>query len=322
MTFSRREFGRRAFGIVPAALVGGRRPSAAAAAQAKPDSLVAGVQIGLNVPFNFGSNTMSADEVLARCLRLGVSAVELRAQPVEAFLGVSPALVAAAAGRSGRGPRTTAEVAAEEEAAATLRQWRIGVPMRRVRAFRRRFEEAGVRIEIVKFDGIYRRADDELDYCFELARNLGARAISCEIDGAETKRLGQVADRHRLMVGYHGHAETTPAHWIEAFGQARYNGANVDIGHFVAGNNLSPIPFLIDHHERVTHIHIKDRRRKNGPNVPFGHGDTPIVETLRLIRDRRWPIQATIEFEYPIPPESDRMVEIAKCIEYCRRALS
>jgi hypothetical protein len=59
-----------------------------------------------------------------------------------------------------------------------------------------------------------------------------------------------------------------------------------------------------------------------GPNVPFGEGDTPIVETLQLIRDNRWNIQATIEFEYEVPAGSDRMKEIAKCVEYCRKALA
>jgi hypothetical protein len=66
---------------------------------------------------------------------------------------------------------------------------------------------------------------------------------------------------------------------------------------------------------------VKDRKMHNGPNVPFGEGDTPIVEVLHLLRDQKWNIQATIEFEYPIPAGSDRMTEIGKCVEYCRKAL-
>ena len=177
-------------------------------------------------------------------------------------------------------------------------------------------------IEIVKYDGIYNMADAEVDYCFNLARTLGARAISCEIDAKHTQRIGQFADKHKLMVGYHGHAATTPEHWETAFSQARYNGANLDLGHFVAGNNTSPVPFLKQHHARITHVHVKDRKMKEGAVTPFGEGDTPIVEALRLIRDNKWPIQATIEFEYPVPAGSDRMAEIAKTIEYCRKALA
>jgi len=123
------------------------------------------------------------------------------------------------------------------------------------------------------------------------------------------------------MVGYHGHTKVTPAIWEEAFAYAKHNGANLDLGHFVAGNNTSPIPFLKQHHDRITHIHVKDRKLHEGPNVPFGQGDTPIKEALQVIRDNKWNIQATIEFEYPVPEGSDRMKEIAKCVEYCREAL-
>ena len=153
---------------------------------------------------------------------------------------------------------------------------------------------------------------------------LGARAISSEIskDEEDLKRLGKFADKHAFMVGYHGHATTTPEHWEKAFSFAKYNGANVDLGHFVAGNNTSPVPFIKKHHARITHIHLKDRKLQNGPNMPFGEGDTPIAEVLRLIRDNKWKIQATIEFEYKVPAGSDRMTEIARALKYCRDALA
>jgi len=94
----------------------------------------------------------------------------------------------------------------------------------------------------------------------------------------------------------------TPAHWERAFALSPRNAANVDIGHFIAGNNYSPVPFIKQYPERITHVHIKDKKLHLGPNVPFGQGDTPIVEVLRLIRDHHWNMQATIEFEYPVPP--------------------
>lgn len=283
----------------------------------KPHSRVAGVQIGLNVPYSFGSNTLSGEETLQRCVQLGISGVELRSQPVEAFLGVPMDLVKAGAVRN----PTPEQAAARKAALEGLRKWRVSAPLGTVAEFRRKYEDAGVRIEILKFDGMYVREDDEVDYCFELAKAVGARAISCEISVKDTRRIGQFADRHRLMVGYHGHAETGPADWETAFGFAKHNGANLDIGHFVAGHNTSPVPFLKQHHARITHIHVKDRKMNQGPNTPFGEGDTPIKEVLQVIRDNNWPIQATIEFEYPVPAGSDRMAEIGKCIQYCKDAL-
>ena len=302
MEMTRRELAKLALSGLPATGLLAIPPVARAQRAVKPNSKVAGVQIGLNVPYNFGGRDMPADEVLDRCLKLGVNAVEMRSQPVESFLA---------------SPASDGKKATPEE----MRKWRAAVSMDRVRAFRKKFEDAGVLIEIVKYDGIYTMADEEVDYCFTLARTLGAKAISCEIDVKHTQRIGTFADKHKLMAGYHGHATTTPAHWEAAFAQARYNGANLDLGHFLAGNNTSPVPFLKQHHARITHVHVKDRKLKDGPNVPFGEGDTPITEALQVLRDNKWPIQATIEFEYPVPPGSDRMAELAKCVAYCRRAL-
>jgi len=317
MSITRREFGRLAIAAIPAVSFLPEIGRSATSSAQRPDSTIAGVQIGLNVPYSFGNNAMDADEVLQKCVQLGVSALELRSQPVEGFLGVPADLLARSSGRASTPDADAAKKAALER----LRTWRVGVSMDKVKSFRKKYADAGVRIEIVKFDAIYARPDDEVDYCFELAKALGARAISCEISVPETKRLGQFADKHGLMVGYHGHTETGPKDWETAFGYAAHNGANLDIGHFVAGNHGSPIPFLTEHHDRITHIHVKDRKANNGPNVPLGQGDTPVTEVLRLVRERRWPIQATIEFEYPIPSGSDRMTEIAKCVKYCEDAL-
>lgn len=313
--YSRREFAKLAIAALPMtgtlSLINGLQ---AADGKGKPDSKVAGVQIGLNVPYSFSNAQMSGEDVLKNCLELGLSAVELRTQPVETFLGASPDLIFPKKG----------DAAATKANTEELKKWRGAVSMDRVGEFRRKYESAGVKIEIVKVDGLFKLSEEELDYSFALAKALGGRAISSEISNksAELKRLGQFADKHQLMVGYHGHATTKPEHWEEAFALAKYNGANVDLGHFVAGNNTSPVPFMEKYHDRITHVHIKDRKLNNGPNTPFGEGDTPIAEVLRLLRDKKWNIQATIEFEYKVPAGSSRMAEIARSIKFCRDALA
>jgi sugar phosphate isomerase/epimerase len=310
MTMTRRDLAGAWLGAAAAAVALGASGRATLRAQGvRPSSRVRGVQLGLNVPYNFGNNNLPADEVLFRTLLLGVSAVEMRSQPIEGFMGwVAPPTEA---GRRGG-----------QANAGELRAWRRSADLGRARELRQRYESAGVAIEIVKFDGIYAFDDPELDYAFNLAKAVGARAISCEISADGTERVGTFADKHRLMVGYHGHAETTPADWERAFAQARFNGANLDIGHFTAGQSTSPVAFLEQHHARITHVHVKDRKRQGGPNVPFGQGDTPIAEVLRRIRDRRWNMQATIEFEYPVPSGSDRTIEMARALAFCRQALA
>lgn len=315
--YTRREFAKLALATLPAAGVwSALHPLSATAAPAgKPNSKFAGVQVGLNVPYSFANPAMSGDEILANCLALGISAVELRAQPVEAFLG-APAGPVSAKGAVAKG-------AAADANAGKMQEFRRTAPVDRLKAFRRKYEDAGVRIEILKVDRIFKLKDHELDYMFGMAKALGAVAISTEIshEDEEHRRVGAFADKHKLRVGLHGHATTTPEHWEKAFTFAKYLGANVDIGHFTAGNNISPLPFIEKYHDRVTHLHLKDRKKQNGPNVPFGEGDTPIAQALRLLREKKWPIQATIEFEYPVPKGSDRMKEIARALKYCRDAL-
>jgi hypothetical protein len=89
-----------------------------------------------------------------------------------------------------------------------------------------------------------------------------------------------------------------------------------------AALHVSPIPFLKKHADRITHIHLKDRKLNNGPNVPWGQGDTPIKEVLQLMKREKYPFQATIEFEYTVQEGSSVLKEIGKCVQFCKEALA
>jgi sugar phosphate isomerase/epimerase len=200
--------------------------------------------------------------------------------------------------------------------------------MDKIKDFRKKYETAGVLIQILKIDNFNSYSDDVTDYLFEVAKHLGAHAISTEGRLGDVGRLGKFADKHKMMVGYHGHtagpggeAFGSPENWEKAMEVSKYNGINLDLGHFLVGNKTSPIPFMTKYHDRVTHIHIKDRKY-DGATVPFGEGDVPIVEALQLMKKNQWKFQATIEFEYPIPQGSDLLTEMGKCVEYCRKALA
>jgi hypothetical protein len=362
MDYTRRDFGKVVLAAVPAVTALSDKALAQAVAT-KPNSKWAGVQVGMNVPYSWGTgNFITVDEVISRSVQLGLSGLELRAQPIELFLG-SPAAIAgaAAAGRrggggggrgaapdAGRGAATPAanaggtpapaagreggggrgagraaptpeQQAAQRAAAEETRTWRLGVSMDRVREVRRKFDEAGILVEIVKWDGINTMADDELDYCFQVSRAVGAKALSAELNLEHSARIGKFADKHQLPFGHHGHAQTA-AMFEQAMAQAKYNAVNLDLGHFTS-NHGSPIEFIKKYHSRITHVHVKDKKLNGGPNTPLGEGDTPIREVLQLARDNKWTFQATIEFEYTVPEGSDRMKELAKCMAYCRSCL-
>lgn len=302
-------------------------------ASAKPNSVFAGVQIGINIPYSFHGLPSSADQILEYLAQTNISAAELRTQPIEAYLG-APAAASRGVGEElppvgkNQPARTADQEAAMKTENEALKKWRLSQSMDSFKKFRKKYEDAGVKIQIVKMDRIDSASDEVLDYCFQMARALGAEAISCEIPVSKTKRLGQFAAKHKMMVGYHGHGNLTNPEafgrlgaWEQAFWYSKYNGANVDIGHFFSANNFSPAEWIVENHTRITHVHLKDRKRDNGPNMPWGQGDTPLVEILRLIRDKKYKFQATIEFEYPVPQGSTTLAEISKCVAYCKKVL-
>ena len=304
MSYTRRDFGKLVLASLPAA------------ALAKPDSRFGGVQVGINAPYSFRGMPSGANDVLQYLTTLGLSAVELRSQVVEAFFGAPVSTNLFASPIAALHPEP-------------LEQWRLSAPMETLHSFRKKYQDAGIVIEIVKFDRVHLMKDEVVDYAFTLAKVLGAKALSCEIPVSRTQWLGEIAAKHKLMVGYHGHGDVknpeafaTPESWEKAMSFSKYNGINLDIGHFTAGNNTSPIPFIKKHADRITHIHLKDRKLNQGVNTPWGEGDTPIREVLRLMQREKYPFQATIEFEYPTPEGSDVMTEIAKCVRFCKSALS
>ncbi len=318
MRFTRREFGKFAISVVPAAGILAELGGSVSAAPAKVNSTIRGVHLGMNVPYNFdpADRAMDPDEVLADCVKLDVGTVELRSEPVEVFLNAPKVPPGPRRGMQETPDQTAQRTAARE----ALRKWRTSVSMDQVKPFRQKWEDAGVMIAIVKFDDMEQLSDDEIDYSFDLTKALGAHALSTEMAEPLAQRLAPFAEKHRMRVGFHGHLQGTPAAFEQAISYGPYNCINLDLGHFLVANKTSPVPFLKQEHDRITHVHVKDRKY-DGATVPFGQGDVPIVEVLHLIRDNKWPIPAIIEFEYPIPAGSDRMTELAKCMDYCRKAL-
>jgi hypothetical protein len=313
MKVTRREVGKLALAALPVSRL----------LAAKPNSRFGGVQVGINAPYSFRGLPGKAEDIVKYMQQLGLNGVELRSQPVEGWMG------APAAPQGGGRNQTPEQQAARKKAAEDLTKWRQQASMQKAKEFRTWWEGQVGPIEIVKFDGINTIPDDVVDYCFTLAKTLGARAISCEIPVSQTKKLGQFAEKHKLLVAYHGHGNVTdpeafgnPKSWETAMSFSKYNGCNVDIGHFVAGNGYAPVDFIKKYHDRISHIHLKDRKKDQGPNMVWGQGDTPIKEVLQMLKKEKYNIQATIEFEYPVPQGSDVLTEIGKCVQYCKEALA
>lgn len=292
----------------------------------KPNSKFNGVQIGA-ITYSFRSLPVNAEQVLKYCIDANVSALELMGQTAEAFAGAPNTSTEPRPAPQGPRPTLTPEQKEEQAAKAKeLAAWRASVSMDKFKQLAKMYKDAGVSIYAWKPSALgANNTDAEIDYALRVARVLGASHVTVELpnDAAQSKRLGALADQHKIAVAYHGHLQQTITAWDEALAQAKYNGLNCDIGHYVAAG-FDPIPLLEQKHDRIYSMHIKDRKSKEngGANMPWGEGDTPLAKVLQLMKKNKYKFPATVELEYDIPEGSDAVKEVAKCVEFCKKALS
>jgi sugar phosphate isomerase/epimerase len=248
---------------------------------------------------------------------LGVQSYSFRDRPIDAAVAAMQQLGLTSC-ELWQGHVEPRGVAREE-----MRRWRETVALDEFRALKDKFDRAKVRIAAYNISFRDDYSDAEIERGFDMTRALGADVITASASTDVVPRVASVAARHKIRVGMHNHSRVDPSEFAtpESFTTAMkagpYIAVNLDIGHFTAAN-FDAVAFLQQHHANIVTLHIKDRKRDNGPNQPFGQGDTPIGPVLRLLRDRAWPIPANIEYEYK---GGDTVEEVKRCLEFCRREL-
>ncbi len=289
---------------------------------ANPSSKIKGVQIGA-ITYSFRSMPGSAEQLIQYCKEAGITAVELMGDPAEAYAG-SPV---------GAMPKMTREeyMKTMEERNAKARAWRETASMDKFVELRKLFNDAGITIYAYKPDAALgvKSTDGEIDYAMRAAKALGATSVNVEIptNADHSKRLGEFGLKHKVYVGYHAHLQATDTAWDLALSQSPYNAINLDCGHYIAAGGAnttaSLLAFIEKNHDRISSMHIKDRKNKvNGSkNMPWGEGDTPLKEILTLLKTKKYKIPASIELEYDIPAGSDAVKETKKCFEYAKAIL-
>ena len=296
--------------------------SAGGRGASRPNSNFNGVQIGA-ITYSFRSMPSTAEDILKYTVRCGLSSVELMGEAAEQFAGMPRG--AGRGRRRGRGQMTDEQRQAQRKAQEDQLKWRLSVSMDKYKALRKLYNDAGVKIHIVKFGSIGNEnmTDGEIDYYFNVAKALGAKGITRELSEEAARRLGPITDEHKIMIGFHNHLQLTSKTYegpILSYG--KYLGINFDVGHFVAGTNESPIPLIRKYHDRILSLHLKDRKVNNGANLPFGEGDTPVALILQLMKREGWKFPADIELEYRVPEDSDAVAEVTKCVQFCRESLA
>jgi sugar phosphate isomerase/epimerase len=229
-------------------------------------------------------------------------------------------------GRGGRAPLTPEQQETQRKSAEALKAFRLSASMDKFKEVRQKFNGAGIDIYAYKFEyNLAPLSDEEFDYSFTVASTLGASHVTLELpnDPALTKRIGDFAATKKMNVGYHAHQQASLTAWDVAMSQSKYNGINLDVGHYTMANNAGPIPVIQKHHDRIVSMHLKDRKFQSngGQNMPWGQGDTPLKEILQLVKAEKWKFPCTIELEYRVEG-SNAVAEVGKCLQFAKDALA
>jgi sugar phosphate isomerase/epimerase len=280
---SRRDFARIALAGVPLSI-----------AFAKINSTVHGVRLGAQT-YSFRDRPL--DGVIQALVEVGLGDCELYAPHVE--------------------PKASRE---------DLRKWRLTVSMDEFKAVRKKFDDAGISVYAYNYSFSDDFTDAEIDRGFDMAHALGAGVITASATVSSARRVVPFAEKHDMTVAYHGHSNikdpnefAKPESFAQALAMSPRFAVNLDIGHFTAAG-YDAVEYIQAHHDRILVLHLKDRKKDEGPNVPWGQGDTPIKQVLQLLKEKKYPMRAFIEYEYK--GNEDAVTEVKRCLQYCKDVLA
>lgn len=264
------------------------------------------------ITYSFRSLPDGIDNIIKYCNQTGIKAIELMGGAAEEFAGK---------------PAPNKEET-QENYKARVRSWRETISFDKFIECRKRLADGGITVYAFKPDALNdSNSDGEIEYAYKAGKALGAGSVTVELprDPNHSLRLGRLAEKNKIFVGYHAHTQATDTAWDLALSQSPNNSINLDCGHYIAagGNNTREtlLTFIQQKHQRITSIHLKDRLSKEhgGENMPWGQGDTPIREIITLVKEKNYPIPMSIELEYNIPANSDALTEVKKCLEFANQ---
>lgn len=309
----------------------------------KPNSDFGGVHMGA-ISYSWRSLPSKVDNIIDYCKRANVSNLELMGDALELDLGAPESPVMgiymeafmnmteeerrnSAVGGIFRPKLKPEKQAIIDEYQKNMRDFRLGLDFDKVANARQRFNDAGIDIHIVKMAPSEMVTDEERDYAFRIAKAMGAKGVTDEINLELAQQMAPFAEKHEMYYCMHNHMQyATEGFSCDPILEVSPNiMLNFDFGHYYGSTGRSPMEFITKYHNRIFSMHCKD---KTGPsaaepnaNQVWGQGQTPIEEVFRLIQENSWPIYCDVELEYDVKPWSDPVKEVGTCIKYARQIL-
>lgn len=266
--------------------------------------------------------------MIKACQTLGINQLELFEPTIEppAFSANAPWAVkmgkpteASLFGRPPEGPPPESVLEVREKIA----KWRLETPIDHFVELGERFKKAGISIHSFNYGLKEYCSDEEVLKGIEITQALGTNIMTASTTIKMAERVIKPMEDNNILLGIHGHSNlhdpnhfATPESFEKALAMSDNYMLNLDLGHFAAAG-FDCVPFIRKHADRIVSVHLKDRKKNNGINMPFGKGDTPILEVVKLIKNNKLPIAVMIEYEY----EGGSSVEaISNIIKYVKSA--
>jgi sugar phosphate isomerase/epimerase len=298
MALSRREFGKAVVAGVPfTAAIAATRVYAS-----EPLRIGVSTSSFRDLPRAMGRDNV--DEVIRALKSARVTDIEL------ALANVEPAPPSTGPFRGGTPAYPRLIVLTPEEVAATngayraeLRMWRKQTPLSLFEGVREKLNAAGIAAYAcaVTYDDSF--TDDEIEITMRQVKALGASVVSSPMTIATAARLAPFAERHGLTVAIHNQVDGNSAAAIatgdldKALALSPAFKLKLDIGNLTA-SNCDAVNELRARQARVSHVLVKDRLRNGGASQPFGEGDTPIGEVVKLLKASTGSIPVFVEYDY------------------------
>ncbi|HZY24371.1 MAG TPA: sugar phosphate isomerase/epimerase, partial [Bacteroidales bacterium] len=212
-----------AFSMVPLRFSSKSESAPKVASDTKPDSKFGGVQIGA-ITYSWRDQPSGIENIIKYCTTAGISSIELMSGDLEEYLGApkNPMMAMFAAPppppKAPEGtpvtpppPRQRRELTQEQKDAIAkynteMKAWRLALPMSKLEGARKLFDDAGIKIHIVKFSPA-RWSDEEIDYAFKAAKIMGAKGVTEELSMDNVKKLAPFAEKNGMYAIFHQHMQ-------------------------------------------------------------------------------------------------------------------
>jgi sugar phosphate isomerase/epimerase len=214
-----------------------------------------------------------------------------------------------------------------ERRRAALRAWRTSARPSYFELIRGHFESEGVELFAYNYSFEPTMTNAELQHGFMAANALDVKLITSSSKLSVARRVVPFAEKHGIKVAFHNHAVTkdpddiaTMESFQEVLAMSSMFRINLDVAHYAA-SGLDAVAALETLHDKITNLHVHDRKANDGDSVPYGEGVTPAAQILKMNRDRGWKIPCFYELEYVGGDGRDVIAETRRELDYEIRVL-